>query len=387
MEYNKFKLGDLIEEYDELNIEGEFSSIDNLQGINSNKFFQECKSNKNDIDLLRYRICRKGMFSYNRATSRNGEKISIAYRIGEDCLVSPSYYCFYVKKQEVLCPEYLDIWFKRPVFDRYARFNSWGSATEFFTFDDFCVTEISLPPIAEQRKIVHDYQVITDRIALLCREHEILVEIAKNLYSKYFKQNEYPLVPLRNICSKIGSGATPRGGKSSYCDKGISLIRSTNVYDYSFSYNELAHINDAQADALSNVVVEPYDVLFNIPGVSIARCCMVPTNVLPARVNQHVMILRPTAGKYMSYFLLLTMCDQANKNLLLGIGQSGSTREAINKQEMEEFKIPLPSDTEIDVFGKQVEICFNHIQNITYEIEILQNALALLQMQLSEKSI
>ena len=322
------------------------------------------------------------MFSYNKATSRNGEKISIAYRTDRDCLVSPSYYCFSIKDENTLCPEYLDMWFKRPVFDKYARFHSWGSATEFFSFDDFCATEIMLPPIEEQRKIVHNYQVITDRIALLQRQHEIIVEIVKNLYAKCFKNNEYPIVTLGSLCSKIGSGATPRGGKETYCSEGIPLIRSTNVYDYSFSYSDLAHIKESQAKALSNVIVEEYDVLFNITGVSIARCCMVPRNVLPARVNQHVMILRPSAGKYMSYFLLLTMCDQTNKNLLLGIGQSGSTREAINKQEMEDFKIPLPPDTEINVFGKQAELCFDHIQNITHEIEMLQSTQKLLLTQL-----
>ena len=186
MEYNKYKLGELIEQYDEINLNGEFTDISDLQGINSNKYFQECKSNKNDIDLYRYRICRHGMFSYNRATSRNGEKISIALRTGGDCIVSPSYYCFRVKDEEVLCPEYLDIWFKRPVFDRYARFNSWGSATEFFSFDDFCATEILLPPISEQRKIVHDYQVITDRIELLRKMNENLEEQMMLIYKQYF---------------------------------------------------------------------------------------------------------------------------------------------------------------------------------------------------------
>lgn len=228
MEYNKFKLGDLIEEYDELNIEGEFSSIDNLQGINSNKFFQECKSNKNDIDLLRYRICRKGMFSYNRATSRNGEKISIAYRIGEDCLVSPSYYCFYVKKQEVLCPEYLDIWFKRPAFDRYARFNSWGSATEFFTFDDFCNTEITLPPIEEQRKIVHDYQVITDRIALLRKMNENLEAQAQMLFHSLFIDVEDVDCSLCDICD-INPPRALKKGKPAMCFEMATLPTSGNM--------------------------------------------------------------------------------------------------------------------------------------------------------------
>ena len=202
MAYCKYKLGDLVEQYDEINQNGEFTEVEDLQGINSNKYFQECKSNKNNIDLLRYHICRHGMFSYNRATSRNGEKISIALRTGDDCIVSPSYYCFRVKDEEVLCPEYLDIWFKRPVFDKYARFNSWGSATEFFTFDDFCATEIMLPPIPEQRKIVHDYQVITDRI-------ELLRKINEKLYSYLDAQFERivsdvtSFIPLSTLCDYV----------------------------------------------------------------------------------------------------------------------------------------------------------------------------------------
>ena len=88
--------------------------------------------------------------------------------------------------EDVLCPEYLDIWFKRPVFDKYARFNSWGSATEFFSFDDFCATEIMLPPIDEQRKIVRDYRIITDRVVLLSKINTRLEEVLQLLYKQFF---------------------------------------------------------------------------------------------------------------------------------------------------------------------------------------------------------
>lgn len=174
----RYKIGELVEQYDEINDKGEFQDLESLQGINSLKCFQECKSNKNDIDLLRYRICRKGMFAYNRATSRNGDKISIAFREGDDCLISPSYYCFKIVREDLLLADFLMIWFKRPIFDKYARFHSWGSATEFFTFEDFCDTEINLPSIEEQRKIVHDYKVITDRVELLKKINENLEEQA-----------------------------------------------------------------------------------------------------------------------------------------------------------------------------------------------------------------
>ena len=152
----------------------------------------------------------------------------------------------------------------------------------------------------------------------------------------------YPTAPLKQLCSKIGSGATPKGGKTAYQESGVSLVRSTNVFDYAFSYDDLAHISDEQADQLSNVVVEENDVLFNITGVSVTRCCIVPADVLPARVNQHVMILRPKTAMPMSYYIMTTLCSAENKAKLMGIAQSGSTREAINKQEMESFSIPVP---------------------------------------------
>ena len=107
---------------------------------------------------------------------------------------------------------------------------------------------------------------------------------------------------LSKLCIKIGSGATPRGGNEAYKAKGISLIRSQNVLDFEFSYRGLAFIDDVQASKLSNVEVFKDDVLVNITGDSVARVCIVPKAVLPARVNQHVAILRVNKQKLDSYF-------------------------------------------------------------------------------------
>lgn len=197
--------------------------------------------------------------------------------------------------------------------------------------------------------------------------------------------HSFVTMTLADLCSKIGSGATPSGGKAAYCDHGVSLIRSTNVFDYNFSYFDLAHINDAQANALANVIVQPDDVLFNITGVSIARCCIVPDDVLPARVNQHVMILRPKKGKNMSYYLLATLCYTENKTKLLGIGQSGSTREAINKQEMESFKISVPSDGELHRFGAAADTLYKSLTHNIAEIKKLEEMQGLLLSQISSR--
>jgi len=214
-----------------------------------------------------------------------------------------------------------------------------------------------------------------------------LVATLSAIYKDLFADAEsrFPKVPLQKICSKIGSGATPKGGKTAYIREGISLIRSTNVFDFNFEYDELAHINQSQADALSNVIVEPNDVLFNITGVSVARCCIVPTDVLPARVNQHVMIVRPHKGESMSYYIMFTLCSADNKAKLLGIGQSGSTREAINKQELESFEIPVPNDDSLNQFGSAAASIYRHISTNVKEVRSLDDMKKVLLAQLSSR--
>jgi type I restriction enzyme S subunit len=148
---------------------------------------------------------------------------------------------------------------------------------------------------------------------------------------------------LGNVTSKIGSGATPRGGGEAYKAEGISLIRSLNVYDDGFRPAKLARIDDQQADDLSNVVVDPNDVLLNITGASIARCCLAPRAFLPARVNQHVSILRPIQGKLAPAFLHYLLTSKIYKDRLLHTGEDGgSTRQAITKAQLQEFTIEYP---------------------------------------------
>ena len=145
---------------------------------------------------------------------------------------------------------------------------------------------------------------------------------------------------LGDICSKIGSGATPRGGKEAYSASGIPIIRSQNVLDWSFSSNGLAYLNDEQARTLSNVEVHQGDILLNITGDSVARACIVPSDVIPARVNQHVAILRPKE-KAKATFILAWL--QTNKDLLLKLASSGATRNALTKRMLEGLDINLPS--------------------------------------------
>lgn len=155
-------------------------------------------------------------------------------------------------------------------------------------------------------------------------------------------KDTHPLVKIKDISTKIGSGATPKGGKESYKDSGISLIRSLNVYDYKLELKNLAKIDEHQAQKLRNVIVEKNDILLNITEASVARCTIVPDKILPARVNQHVSIIRIKKGVADAKYVLNTVNSNSFKNGLLNLAYTGATREALTKDDISNFKIPLP---------------------------------------------
>ena len=149
------------------------------------------------------------------------------------------------------------------------------------------------------------------------------------------------MAKFKDICTKIGSGATPKGGKEAYCEDGISLIRSQNVLDFAFSAGGLAYINELQAEKLKNVIVEEDDVLLNITGDSVARACIVHKKYLPARVNQHVCIIRADSSKAIPSYLLYYL--QLNKEYLLQLASGGATRNALTKDMINNLELELPT--------------------------------------------
>ena len=156
-------LGNYIRFVDERNKD---LSVTKLLGVSISKKFIPSIANIVGTDLSNYKIVRTGQFAYGPVTSRNGEKISIAYLDEEDCIISSSYTVFEVENKEELDPEYLMLWFSRPEFDRYARYKSHGSVREIFDWNELCMVELPVPDIEKQRKIVKAYKILTDRIAL-----------------------------------------------------------------------------------------------------------------------------------------------------------------------------------------------------------------------------
>jgi len=158
---------------------------------------------------------------------------------------------------------------------------------------------------------------------------------------------EWAHVRLGDHCTKIGSGATPKGGKDSYLDSGsYSLIRSQNIYNDRFHWDGLAFISEDQAKKLDSVSVEDGDVLLNITGDSVARACLAPKNVLPARVNQHVAIIRPSKEIFDARFVRYFLVSPHEQELLLGLAGAGATRNALTKGMIENLEVPCPPHQE-----------------------------------------
>ena len=187
MKSNYKQLGQYIRQVDIRNVDGK---EENLLGVSVQKQFIPSIANTVGTDFSKYKVVKKGQFTYIPDTSRRGDKIGIALLEDyEEGLVSNVYTVFEVIDRNQLMPEYLMLWFKRPEFDRYARFKSHGSVREIFGWDEMCKVELLVPPIEKQRSIVKAYQTITDRIALKRKINENLEATAQVIYKKLFIEN------------------------------------------------------------------------------------------------------------------------------------------------------------------------------------------------------
>lgn len=185
----------------------------------------------------------------------------------------------------------------------------------------------------------------------------------------------WPIVQLGDYCIKVGSGATPTGGASVYVNAGTALIRSQNVYNLNFDYGGLAFITDETAKKLDGVTINRDDVLLNITGDSVARTCIVPENILPARVNQHVSIVRPNTEfllpKYLVYYLASPYMQAYMLNLAVG---KGASRNALTKDMIQKFPLTLPSLREQERIISLLKPYDDLIENNRKQIKLLEEA-------------
>jgi type I restriction enzyme S subunit len=389
--------------------------IPTLLGLSISKEFIPSVANIIGSDMENYKIIRRNQFACSLMQVRRDKKMPVALlKEMDEAIISQAYPVFEVIDPEILLPEYLMMWFSRPEFDREACFYAVGGVRGGLEWEDLCAMQLPVPAIEKQKEIVKEYHTIVNRIKLNQQLNRKLEETAQAIYKQWFVGFEFPdedgnpykssggemvvfpdldkeipkgwtYIPLKKLTTKIGSGSTPLGGKSGYKSTGIPFVRSMNVFDYTFSYNEMAFISDTQAKKLQGVALEPHDVLLNITGVSVARCCKVPLNILPAYVNQHVSIIRLKPDFPTSTYLMCSLCNKGYKAILLGTSEGGSTRQALTKTNIEDTFLLVPKKDVLESFENKSRRLFNYKEQIGQQINCLESVSTLLLASMASK--
>ena len=273
-------LGEFIRQIDIRNTEGK---EDNLLGVSVQKQFIPSIANTVGTDFTKYKVVKKGQFTYIPDTSRRGDKIAIALlQDYEEGLVSNVYTVFEVIDEEKLLPEYLMLWFSRPEFDRYARFKSHGSVREIMDWDEMCKVELPVPSIEKQRSIVKAYKAITDRIELKRRINDNLEATAQAVYKKMFVTDVdntalpegWRIVPLESI-SELSAGGDKPSAYSDIQSETCNVPIFTNGIEQEglYGFTDKAKISDESVTVSARGTVG-YVFLREEPYVPIVRLMM-----------------------------------------------------------------------------------------------------------------
>lgn len=327
------RLGDYIEVVEARNRD---LSVKLSQGICNLKYFQDPRQVAENS--VADKIVRRGWFAYNRATTRNGDKISIAYRDGQDCTVSASYLTFKIKNEESLNPYYLMMWFKRPEFDRYARFKSHGSAHEYFEWEEMCDVMLPIPPIEEQRKIVAEYQAIERRIENNRRLIATLEATAQTIYRHMFVDNIDPenlpqgwrMGTIGEFCKETKSGGTPSRAKNEYWDsKDYRWLKSGEVAN-NIIFDTEEYISEKGLKGSSAKIIPSGAVIMAMYGATASQVAYLDCNTT---TNQACCNMLTNSFEEAAYLYFHCLFQQENiKRLANGGAQENLSQELICAQ-------------------------------------------------------
>ena len=251
--------------------------------------------------------------------------------------------------EKIVLKPYLKRYFQSDYFQSFLK-NVCESRAAQAGFSKEDIYDCSFPLLSiTKQKLIGDILDKVDKIIEFQKKRlEELDSLVQSVFYKMFGDPvenimSWRVEQLKKMTLKIGAGATPKGGNENYKLVGIPLIRSLNVYNGIFQYKNLAFIDEKQALALNNVIVNKDDVLLNITGASVARSCIVPEHLVPARVNQHVAIIRVKNEFLNSIYLCALFTSSSYQKKLLNLSKSnGATREALTKSDLEKLPIPLP---------------------------------------------
>lgn len=381
-------LGEYIRQVDIRNKEGK---KENLLGVSVQKQFIQSIANTVGTDFTKYKVVKKGQFTYIPDTSRRGDKIAIALLEDyEEGLVSNVYTVFEVIDTEKLLPEYLMLWFSRPEFDRYARFKSHGSVREVMDWEEMCKVELPVPDIEKQRKIVKAYKTITDRIALKQKINDNLEETAQSLFQEqfaaFYNENELPdgysIATLDSLCSIKGGKRLPADGELLDTPTAHPYIRVRDLESnrYVCLTNQFQYIDEETHSAISRYIVNTNDIVISIVG-TIGLIGKIHTSLNNANLTENCVKLANIHTVTPDY-LYYTLCykKQIKEIELLTVGAVQSKLPMYNIQSM---KILVPPAEVIEDFQHKFDIFNEQIEANTIEIQRLYELQSVLLAKLA----
>ena len=372
MRSNYKQLGQYIRQVDVRNVEGK---EDNLLGVSVQKTFIPSIANTVGTDFTKYKVVKKGQFTYIPDTSRRGDKIGIALLTDYDeGLVSNVYTVFEIIDEHQLIPEYLMLWFSRPEFDRYARFKSHGSVREVMDWDEMCKVELPVPSYEEQLEIVNSYRTISERIALKQKINDNLFSSAtaalREIYSD--ESNLGEAVTLDSYCSQIVSGGTPsRTVDSFWTPATIPWLKNGEVKNNIIISTEECISEEGLAGSSARVVPK-YTVnmaMYCVSDIQVSLSC------IPLSTNQAVLNLSTDSFRKACFlYYLLTafgndITSQAN----------GSAQQNLSKDKIASFVFRSP---------KLEKQAFDFLEtSMRYRIMLTKEISVLLDLQSSMLSL
>ena len=384
-------LGDFIRQVDVRNTDGK---EENLFGVSVQKMFIPSIANTVGTDFTKYKVVKRGQFTYIPDTSRRGDKIGIALLTDYDeGLVSNIYTVFEVKDENELLPEYLMLWFSRPEFDRYARFKSHGSVREIMDWDEMCKVELPVPSIDKQRSIVKAYQTITERIELKRRINDNLVavgtaSIQKNVgrgalinlteaeMDRLTFPEDFKIKTVSEFCAETKSGSTPSRTNNEYWENGtISWVKSGEVHN-NITLQTEEYITPLGLSESSTKLLPQDTVLMAMYGVTAGE---VGYLAIEATTNQAIcgMICRSKAEAAYLYFSLIQ--SQAAISRL----SNGGAQDNLSKNFIDNIKIAVPPSEFIEKLNLAAIV--EQMTLNTKEITLLEELQATVLAQLSSR--
>ncbi len=391
MKSNYKQLGQFIRQVDIRNSEGK---EENLLGVSVQKKFIPSIANTVGTDFKKYKVVKKGQFTYIPDTSRRGDKIGIALLEDyEEGLVSNVYTVFEIIDEKQLIPEYLMLWFSRPEFDRYARFKSHGSVREIFDWNELCMVELPVPDIEKQRKIVKAYKTITDRIALKQKINDNLVACIDTIFNEQFgnfkalaesstANTDFSSLPdgwtIENAVHSfdISIGKTPPRSEPEW----FTSNQTDNVWISIADMKTNSPFIFKSAEYLTNEAVKKHNVKI-VPANSVLLSFKMTVGRVAIVTNE------VTTNEAIAHFpctkenLFFVYCYLKNFNYGY-LGSTSSITTAINSKIIKEMPFLMPSKKELDLFNHKVSGLFEQLKYISKELDILEELSKMLLPQL-----